>query len=180
MQMNGLNPGDDVRQRLTNERNWLHDALVARSTKWGLRFDRVNQECYAYSPPGTTENTWPYHGTMVENVVWNCNGLMVKGNNHTIVRNTVFDTSPLNFESDGQARDIAVYSWDDFGTCQCTDSWCQANPATCCVAGDNNTYENANSVFERNGMDGFLGLIGGSIANPSTATVDARISAHSF
>lgn len=23
--------------------NWLHDALVPRSTKWGLRFDRVNQ-----------------------------------------------------------------------------------------------------------------------------------------
>ena len=35
---------------------------------------------------------------MTRNVVWNCNGLMVKGNNHTIVRNTVFDTDPLNFE----------------------------------------------------------------------------------
>ena len=39
MQMNGLKVDEDpeVNGRLTNERNWLHDALVARSTKWGLR-----------------------------------------------------------------------------------------------------------------------------------------------
>jgi hypothetical protein len=94
----------------------LHDALVERSPKWGLRFDRVNQECYG-NEPSSGGNTWAYHGTMENNVVWNCNGLMVKGNNHTINRNTVFGTSPLNFENDGQQRDIAVYSYNDFGAC---------------------------------------------------------------
>ena len=53
---------------------------------------------------------------MRRNVVWNCNGVMVKGNNHTIEHNTIFDTDPLNFESDGQPRDLALYSWSDFGT----------------------------------------------------------------
>ena len=37
MQMNGLKVDEDPAWRLTNERNWLHDALVGRSTKWGLR-----------------------------------------------------------------------------------------------------------------------------------------------
>lgn len=120
---------------------------------------------------------------MAHNVVWNCNGLMVKGNNHTIVRNTVFDTSPLNFESDGQQRDIALYSWNDFGSCQCSDDICQAQNDTCCAEGatppawgGRNTYENANSVVVGNGMDGFLGAVAGSSAVPSTAAVDAGFS----
>ena len=197
MQMNGLKVDEDPAWRLTNSRNWLHDALVERSTKWGLRFDRVNADCFGVPPAANpSQNTWAYHGTMEANVVWNCNGLMIKGNNHTITRNTVFDTSPLNFESDGQARhprlfmrtrtssdrypmpmplpmpnnpctmpipkqarDIAVYSWDDFGTCQCTDPFCTAQNESCCVLGDSNTYENANSVFVGNGMDGFLQLV---------------------
>ena len=96
-----------------------------------------------------------------------------QGNNHTITRNTVFDTSPLNFESDGQARDIAVYSYQDFGTCQCNDDACVEQNATCCVPGDPNTYENFNSVFVGNGMDGFLSLVAGSSTVPDTSTVDA-------
>ena len=31
------------------------------------------------------------------------------------MRNTIFDTNPLNFQSDGQSCDL-VYSWNDFGT----------------------------------------------------------------
>ena len=172
MQMNGLKVDEDPAWGLTNQQNWLHDALVARSTKWGLRFDRVNSECYGNVPSGGG-NTWAYHGNMERNVVWNCNGMMIKGNNHSILRNTVFDTSPLNFESDGQARDIAVYSWKDFGTCECDDSFCLNDHQTCCVAGDSNTFENANSVFLGNGMDGFLSMTGGSEAIPDTSAVDA-------
>jgi hypothetical protein len=72
--------GEDPAWRLTNKRNWVHDALVERSTKWGMRFDRVNQECFGRSPVSDPEQqTWPYHGTMEHNVVWNCNGMMIKG-----------------------------------------------------------------------------------------------------
>ena len=63
MQMNGLKVDEDPAWGLTNERNWLHDALVERSTKWGLRFDRVNQECYG-NVPASGGNTWAYHGSM--------------------------------------------------------------------------------------------------------------------
>lgn len=76
MQMNGLKVHEDPAWRLTNDRNWLHDALVERSTKWGLRFDRVNSECFG-NEPASGGNTWAYHGEMTRNVVWNCNGLMV-------------------------------------------------------------------------------------------------------
>ena len=102
MQMNGLKVDEDPAWGLTNKQNWLHDALVERSTKWGLRFDRVNQECYGVPDVNGSGTTWAYHGNMERNVIWNCNGMMVKGNNHSILRNTVFDTNPLNFESDGQ------------------------------------------------------------------------------
>ena len=57
--MNGLSPDDDPAWGLVNSRNWLHDALVERSTKWGLRFDRVNQECYAYEEPVGTKKRSP-------------------------------------------------------------------------------------------------------------------------
>ena len=73
MQMNGLKVDEDPAWGLTNKQNWLHDALVARSTKWGLRFDRANSECYGNPPAGG--NTWAYHGNMEKNVVWNCNGV---------------------------------------------------------------------------------------------------------
>ena len=135
MQMSGLDSDEPVEWKLINERNWLHDALEERSTKWGLRFDRVNRDCYGRKPPGADRKTWGLHGTMHRNVVWNCNGVMVKGNNHTITHNTIFATDPLNFESDGQARDLALYSWENFGTCECDDAYCLAMNETCCVPG---------------------------------------------
>ena len=111
---------------------------------------------------------------MDRNVVWDCNGIMVKGNNHTITQNTIFDTDPLNFENlGGQPRDLAVYGWNDYGTCQCTDPFCKAQSDTCCVPGDptNNTWENSNSVITGNGMSGLVGVLGGIDAVPSTAPV---------
>ena len=109
MQMSGLDSDEPAEWGLVNERNWLHDALEERSTKWGLRFDRVNAECYGKKVNGSDQKTWGLHGAMVRNVVWRCNGLMVKGNNHSITRNTVFDTSPLNFESDGATEGLDEY-----------------------------------------------------------------------
>ena len=100
--------------------------------------------------------------------------MMVKGNNHSITRNTIFDTDPLNFENEGgEPMDLAVYNWDNYGTCQCTDIYCVEANTTCCVAGDSHSYENANSLFVGNGLSAFLGRTGGSEANPSTADVDA-------
>ena len=90
--------------------NWLHDSLNIRSSKRGLRFDRSQRECRrlcglgldsdlvpvgrmsADICNGLENNTWPFHGVMRNNVVWNTAGVMAKGNNHTIQRNTIFDT----------------------------------------------------------------------------------------
>ena len=55
------------------EYNWVHD-----QPKYGLRFDG--------EPPKIGEN-----GTMSNNVVYRCNGLMAKGDYHTVQHNTVFD-----------------------------------------------------------------------------------------
>ena len=55
------------------EFNWIHD-----QPKYGLRFDG--------EPPKIGEN-----GTMSNNVVYRCNGLMVKGDHHAVQYNTVFD-----------------------------------------------------------------------------------------
>ena len=49
------------------------------SPKYGQRFDG--------QPPKIG-----YKGTMQSNVVWKCNGMMVKGDNHTVLHNLVFDT----------------------------------------------------------------------------------------
>ena len=120
------------------------------------------------------KKTWGMHGVMHRNVAWRCSGMMVKGNNHSITRNTIFDTDPLNFENEGgEPMDLAVYNWDNYGTCQCTDIYCVEANTTCCVAGDSHSYENANSLFVGNGLSAFLGRTGGSEANPSTADVDA-------
>ena len=48
------------------------------SPKYGLRFDG--------QPPKVGHN-----GKMQSNVVWKCNGMMVKGDNHTVLHNLVFD-----------------------------------------------------------------------------------------
>lgn len=53
--------------------NWVHD-----QPKYGLRFD------------GEPPNIGTY-GTMKNNVVFRCNGLMVKGDYHTANQNTVFE-----------------------------------------------------------------------------------------
>lgn len=71
---------------------------------------------------------------------------------------------------------ILADSWDDFGTCQCTDPFCVSSSQTCCVPGDSNTFENMNSVFLGNGMDGYLGLQAGSSTAPSTMAVDQSFS----
>ena len=55
------------------ENNWVHS-----SPKYGLRFDG--------QPPRVGRN-----GTMRANVAWNCSGLMVKGDAHTVVNNLAFD-----------------------------------------------------------------------------------------
>lgn len=85
-------------------RNWLHDALASRSSKWGIRIDRVDNRCVSgggdaeEAPPlqpggkRIRQSFWQAHASLVENVVWSCNGLMVKGNRHLVERNTVFGT----------------------------------------------------------------------------------------
>ncbi|WOH39482.1 hypothetical protein RI844_09705 [Thalassotalea fonticola] len=55
--------------------NWLHD-----SPKYGVRFD-------APIPP----TSYGSDGVMTHNVVYNTNGIMVKGENQRIYHNTVFD-----------------------------------------------------------------------------------------
>ena len=56
------------------ENNWVHS-----SPKPGLRFD-------AAAPPRVGVN-----GTMEENVVWKCGGIIVKGNYHHVLNNLLFD-----------------------------------------------------------------------------------------
>ena len=56
--------------------NWGHD-----TQKNAYRFDRGTQ---ANAP-------WGYNGTMRENIAWNTNGIMVKGDYHTIDNNLAFD-----------------------------------------------------------------------------------------
>ena len=56
------------------QQNWVHS-----SPKYGVRFDG--------QPPLPVGRD----GTMHSNVVWKCNGMMVKGDNHTVQHNLVFD-----------------------------------------------------------------------------------------
>ena len=51
-----------------SQNNWVHS-----SPKYGLRFDG--------QPPRVGRN-----GTMKENVVWKCGGIMIKGEFHTVIR----------------------------------------------------------------------------------------------
>lgn len=56
--------------------NWLHD-----SSKYGIRFDApIPARIYG-------SDTLAHH-----NVIWNANGMMVKGEDHRVYHNTVFDT----------------------------------------------------------------------------------------
>ncbi|KAL9965297.1 hypothetical protein ACROYT_G029075 [Oculina patagonica] len=56
-----------------SQNNWVHS-----SPKYGLRFDG--------QPPRVGRN-----GTMKENVVWKCGGIMIKGESHTVLNNLAFD-----------------------------------------------------------------------------------------
>lgn len=56
------------------QQNWVHS-----SPKYGVRFDG--------QPPLPVGRD----GTMHSNVLWKCNGMMVKGDNHTVQHNLVFD-----------------------------------------------------------------------------------------
>ena len=58
----------------TCRNNWVHS-----SPKYGLRFD-------AGKPPRIGQN-----GTMMENVVWKCGGIVVKGKFHLVLNNIAFD-----------------------------------------------------------------------------------------
>jgi hypothetical protein len=56
--------------------NWAHD-----TQKYAFRFDRAQ----------TANASWGYNGTMRVNVAWNTDGMMVKGDYHTIDNNLAFD-----------------------------------------------------------------------------------------
>lgn len=71
------------------ERNWVHD-----QPKYGLRFDG--------EPPKIGTN-----GTMLKNVVGRCNGLMVKGDYHTVEGNLAFEKINAN-DDDKQGAGCAL------------------------------------------------------------------------
>ena len=158
---------------VVDRQNWVHDALEKRSGKWGMRIDRDNQEC--------EESQWFHWTTYERNVVWRCSGMMIKGNNHTVERNTIFATRKSEVEGEDSDRlDLAVFSGlGTFGTCQCgIDDECITQNDTCCVPGDASTYENSLTTFERNGMGGMSDaageeVVGGSEAQPGCSAVDA-------
>ena len=58
------------------EYNWCYDTM-----KWGLRFDRVDQN----------NASWGYNGTLRYNVVWKTSGIMIKGDQHHCYNNLAFD-----------------------------------------------------------------------------------------
>ena len=63
--------------------NWTHD-----STKYGIRFD---------APFDTTNETWGGRFGMVHhNVVWNANGIMIKGDDHRVYHNTAWNNSNVD------------------------------------------------------------------------------------
>ena len=45
LQGSGLQRDETPSWGLTDERNWVHEALQPRNPKWGLRIDRVNFDC---------------------------------------------------------------------------------------------------------------------------------------
>ena len=59
MQMSGLDIAESPEWNLINEYNWLHDAAVFRSGKWGLRFDRNNKECFGTAELDTSATPDP-------------------------------------------------------------------------------------------------------------------------
>jgi hypothetical protein len=131
--------------------NWVYDASNDRTTKRGLRFDRAQHICN-----GRFDNTWANHGSMTHNVAFNTNGLMVKGSGLEITRNTVFDTGGHGkLDSEGSnVRDMTVYDAFNEGTCQCGGNYCTSQPTTCCVEGDDATFEGKTNVIQNNLLGG--------------------------
>ena len=69
---------------LVMEQNWVYD-----SPKYGLRFDG--------GPPKIGR-----HGTMRRNVIRKTNGMMVKGDEHTVDHNLIFHKFTKSGDHDGQ------------------------------------------------------------------------------
>lgn len=69
---------------LVMEQNWVYD-----SPKYGLRFDG--------GPPKIGR-----HGTMRRNVIRKTNGMMVKGDEHTVDHNLIFHKFTKSGDRDGQ------------------------------------------------------------------------------
>ena len=69
--------------------------------------------------------------------------------------------------------DVAIYTSNKDGTCQCGADACLAYPNTCCVDGLNSTYEGFGNVVTKNGMERFHGLVGGGGESPATDAVDS-------
>ena len=139
--------GDDRHaDAVTYRYNWLHDTLNIRSSKRGLRFDRSQHIC-----SGLEGNTWPFHGTMEKNVVWNTAGVMAKGNDHDVVRNTVFDTGSghggTTDDEGSTLADFSMYHWDHTGTCQCVDP--NNSPKDYCVNSEVHSHDEATEMCVR-------------------------------
>merc|ERR1719379_3275964 len=149
-------------------KNWVHDSNPPRDhgVKWGLRFDRGQSTC---------NPAWPRRGTMENNVIFNTNGLNVKGNEHKITQNTVFWSAALGGALDdanavAKFVDVNLYaSKGGIGTCECTDASCTRDPE--CCNGDRSSEENALTEVVGNLMDNCRGATGGVPFKVSTAEV---------
>jgi hypothetical protein len=87
------------------EYNWCYDTM-----KWGLRFDRVNQD----------NASWGYNGTMRYNVVWGTKGMRLKGDDHSCHNNLAFNSSSyydialFGYPGDGvKGENIHTYTTDN-------------------------------------------------------------------
>eukprot|EP00966_Prymnesium_polylepis_P046592 1079600-Prymnesium_polylepis.2 len=69
LQGSGLQPGDPPEWGLTDEQNWVHEALQPRNPKWGLRIDRVNQQCVGRAVPDG-DKPWAFYTRFSRNVIW--------------------------------------------------------------------------------------------------------------
>lgn len=69
--------------------NWVYD-----SPKYGIRYDGEFPDI-------------GYNGNISFNVVWKCNGIMVKGENHTVLNNLAFEKRNAK-DSDGQGTGCTI------------------------------------------------------------------------
>ena len=114
--------------------------------------------------------------------MWWTSGLSVKGNNHTVERNTIFWSGVGNqaggIDDEGSnIYDITMYNEFIEGTCNCLaggpgNTYCPSQPDVCCVTGDDGTFEGRQNTIKMNAMESFKGLQGGGTASPSTSNVD--------